>query len=112
MNLTSLLTLIAMFDGIRAEVPKVSYITFMDIWITVCVVIIFLAIAEYAVTHSLTRHKLKRKAIQIDRVSRLIMMALFITFNVAYWPLLLKKCTFCEIDNQRHFNSTSKFKVF
>ena len=101
-----------MFDGIRTEVPKVSYITFMDIWITVCVIIIFLAIAEYAVTHSLTRHKMKRKAIKIDRMSRLVMMALFVAFNVAYWPLLLQKCTFCEINNQRHFNSSSKFKVF
>ena len=112
MNLTSLLTLIAMFDSVRSEVPKVSYISFMDIWMTVCVIIIFLAIAEYAVAHSLTRYKMKQRAILIDKISRFIMLGLFMFFNVVYWPLLLKKCIFCEMDSQRHENSTLKLKVF
>ena len=114
MNLTSLLTLIAMFDSVRSEVPKVSYISFMDIWMTVCVIIIFLAIAEYAVSHSLTRFKKKKKAICLDKISRVIMMGLFILFNIIYWPLLTRqlKCILCKIDHQDHGNSTLKLKVF
>ena len=112
MNLTSLLTLIAMFDSVRSEVPKVSYISFMDIWMTVCVIIIFLAIAEYAVSHSLTRFKMKKKAICIDKISRVVMMGLFVCFNLIYWPLLLQKCVFCKIDNQRHAETEMKLKVF
>ena len=114
MNLTSLLTLIAMFDSVRSEVPKVSYISFMDIWMTVCVIIIFLAIAEYAVSHSLTRFKKKKKAICLDKISRVIMMGLFVLFNIIYWPLLTRqlKCILCKIDHQDQGNSTLKLKVF
>ena len=115
MNLTSLLTLIAMFDGVRSEVPKVSSISFLDIWITVCVIIIFLAIAEYSVSHSLCRAKQKNKAILLDTVSRYAIIILFAVFNIIYWPLLLQICVksdFCEIENQHLLNSTTKIKVF
>ena len=97
MNLTSLLTLIAMFDSVRSEVPKVSYISFMDIWMTVCVIIIFLAIAEYAVSYSLIRFKMKKKARYLDKISRVVMMGIFILFNFIYWPLLTRqiKCFLC-----------------
>ena len=101
MNLTSLLTLIAMFDGVRSEVPKVSYISFMDIWMTVCVIIIFFAIVEYAVSHSLLRHKKKSTAILVDKVSRYAMMILFILFNAGYWPVLLDRCNFCKTDSRK-----------
>ena len=101
MNLTSLLTLIAMFDGVRSEVPKVSYISFMDIWMTVCVIIIFFAIVEYAVSHSLLRHKKKSTAILVDKVSRYAMMILFILFNAGYWPVLLDRCNFCKTDSHK-----------
>ena len=101
MNLTSLLTLIAMFDGVRSEVPKVSYISFMDIWMTVCVIIIFFAIVEYAVSHSLLRHKKKSTAILVDKVSRYAMMILFILFNAGYWPVLLDRGNFCKTDSHK-----------
>ena len=90
MNLTSLLTLVAMFDGVRSEVPKVSYVTYMGIWMTACTIIIFLAIAEYVVAHGLCRYKKKHTGILVDRASRYLMIVLFISFNGVYWPMLLK----------------------
>ena len=108
MNLTSLLTLIAMFDGVRSEVPKVSYISFMDIWMTVCMIIIFTAIAEYSIAHALCRYKMKRKAILVDTISRWVVMMLFILFNLVYWPLLLNKGKIWEIMKPNHTNSTEK----
>ena len=90
MNLISLLTLIAMFDDVRSGMPKVSYITFMDIWITVCVFIIFLAVVEYVASHSMCRYKMKPRAILLDRVSRCGMVLLFLAFNIVYWSLLLQ----------------------
>ena len=111
MNLTSLLTLIAMFDGVRSEVPKVSYISFMDIWMTVCMIIIFTAIAEYAIAHSLCRYKMKSKGILVDRISRFVVMMLFILFNLVYWPLLMNRMKILEIINPNHTNSTEKMKI-
>ena len=112
MSLTSLLTLIAMFDVVRSEVPKVSYISFMDIWMTACVIVIFLTIAEYAVVHSLCRRKMKRKAILVDAWSRYLLMLLLMAFNGMYWPLLLSKCKICEIRKENPIHSTANQTFF
>jgi uncharacterized membrane protein YkvI len=111
MSLTSLLTLIAMFDVVRSEVPKVSYVSFMDVWMTACVIVIFLTVAEFAIVHSLCRRKMKRKAIRVDDLSRYLFMLVFMIFNGLYWPLLLYKCRICEIINENSTNSTAKLKI-
>ena len=96
MNLTTLLTLIAMFDGIREDIPKVSYISYMDIWMTACTITIFLAIGEFAVAHALCRNKMKHWAVIVDRISRYVMVFIFLAFNCVYWLMLLHNCKWCE----------------
>ena len=98
MNLTSLLTFIAMSSGVRSEMPKVSYISFMGLWIKACVLMIFFATGEFGLSHALCRKKSTQKAIELDRKSRHTMMWLFILFNAIYWPMLLNNCNSFQKD--------------
>ena len=97
MNLTALLTLIAMLNCVRQDIPKVSYISYMDIWMTACTIIIFVAVGEYAAAHGLCRRKMKSSAVLLDRISRYVMAFIFVVFNAVYWGMLFNYCKMCEL---------------
>ncbi|KAG8229278.1 hypothetical protein J437_LFUL009639 [Ladona fulva] len=45
--MTTLLTLTAMFAAVRQNTPSVSYVKGLDIWMVVCILFVFLTLAEY-----------------------------------------------------------------
>uniref|UniRef100_A0A0N5BAJ1 Ig-like domain-containing protein n=1 Tax=Strongyloides papillosus TaxID=174720 RepID=A0A0N5BAJ1_STREA len=53
----TLLTLIANANGINSKLPPVSYIKAIDIWILFCVVFLFTALVEFAITCFLYNRK-------------------------------------------------------
>ncbi|VDM74104.1 unnamed protein product [Strongylus vulgaris] len=48
LTITSLLTLTTMSNGARQDLPQVSYIKALDIWLTFSQALIFLVLLEYA----------------------------------------------------------------
>ena len=89
MTMTTLLTLTAMFGSVRSNVPRVSYISLLDIWMFMCIVFVFIVIIHFVVVISLLRYGHKKAADAVEIVGALLVPILFITFNVFYWLNLL-----------------------
>jgi len=85
MVMMTLLTLMAMFSGIRQSTPKVSYVSMLDIWMVMCIFFIFLVLIEFAVVTSLIRRHQKSNAERIEKLGTIVLPILFGIFNIIYW---------------------------
>ncbi|XP_075912674.1 glycine receptor subunit alpha-2-like [Petromyzon marinus] len=117
LGMTTILTMTTQSSGSRTSLPKLSYATAMDVWMTACMVFVFAAFLEYiAVTYALTNdhdlllklakckeeaevdkktketefgEKVSSLAQGIDNVSRVFFPICFLLFNLLYWSILL-----------------------
>jgi len=85
MVMMTLLTLMAMFSGIRQSTPKVSYVSMLDIWMVTCIFFIFVTLLEFAIVTSLIRWKNKPKAEKVETLGIIVLPILFAVFNIIYW---------------------------
>eukprot|EP01064_Diplonema_japonicum_P000583 TRINITY_DN10376_c0_g2_i2.p1 TRINITY_DN10376_c0_g2~~TRINITY_DN10376_c0_g2_i2.p1 ORF type:complete len:612 (+),score=181.40 TRINITY_DN10376_c0_g2_i2:54-1889(+) len=65
MGITTVLVLISQMNGLKADIPVVSYITAMDVYFILCLVYVVINVAEYGVINFLmvklqTRDKLRK----------------------------------------------------
>ena len=83
-----LLTLFSMNNGIRANVPKVSYASLLDMWMVLCFLLVFLTLFEYCLMQ-LFMGVMKRIDIanRIEVTFRLLIPILFILFMIIYTSL-------------------------
>ena len=88
MTMTTLLTLTAMFAAVRSNVPRVSYVSLLDVWMFMCIVFVFLVIIHFIVVICLHRGEKARVANAVDNVGGALIPALFAVFNFAYWSHL------------------------
>ena len=88
MGMTTLLTLTAMFGATRQNVPKVSYISYLDIWMLTCIIFVFGSMIEFTVVHHLHRRNNSVRANSVERLMRIIIPTIFIGFNIIYWTTL------------------------
>ena len=49
MPMTTLLTLAAMFGAVDQNTPRVSYVSFLVVWMCSCFVFVFLTLLEYVI---------------------------------------------------------------
>ena len=56
-GLLTVLTMTTQSTAARAQLPRVSYIKAIDVWMSVCLVFAFFSLLEYAVVNVLTRHE-------------------------------------------------------
>lgn len=89
MGMTTLLTLTAMFSSVRNNVPKVSYVSFLDIWMLICMMFVFSCIMEFIVTTILIRSGKKGQGETFELFCKICLPILFILFNLVYWLILL-----------------------
>merc|ERR1711997_773188 len=88
-TMTTLLTLTAMFGSVRSNVPRVSYVSLLDVWMFMCIVFVFIVIIHFVVVISLLRSGWKKTAVFVERSGAAIIPLLFISFNAIYWTKLL-----------------------
>jgi len=67
---TSMLTLIAYRFMVAGMLPKISYLTRMDLFTTASTVLVFVTLLESVVTVLLTQRGQQERALAVDRVSR------------------------------------------
>ncbi|KAJ8031318.1 Glycine receptor subunit alpha-2 [Holothuria leucospilota] len=65
LGITTILSMLTTSNGIRSDLPRVSYIKAIDIWFEVCFVFVIGSLVEYAIVHSISKgdicyHKNKR----------------------------------------------------
>ncbi|KAK8764404.1 hypothetical protein V5799_032987 [Amblyomma americanum] len=72
LGVTTLLTMTTVASGVRTQLPPVSYIKAIDVWIGACSVMVFGALLEFTLVNYLSRSKLRpeefRKSINIFNV--------------------------------------------
>eukprot|EP00095_Tigriopus_kingsejongensis_P009947 maker-scaffold981_size73921-snap-gene-0.17 protein:Tk09947 transcript:maker-scaffold981_size73921-snap-gene-0.17-mRNA-1 annotation:"glycine receptor subunit alpha-4-like isoform x8" len=88
MTMTTLLTLTAMFAAVRSNVPRVSYVSYLDIWMFVCIVFVFSAIIHFIVVIALLRQGRKGWANHVEQGGTLMIPVAFLVFNLVYWSKL------------------------
>ena len=88
MGMTTLLTLTAMFGAVRQIVPRVSYISMLDIWMLMCILFVFSCILEFTIVTSMIRRGFKMRAERLEITCRVLIPLVFIGFNGIYWPSL------------------------
>ena len=89
MTMTTLLTLTAMFGSVRSNVPRVSYVTLLDVWMFASIVFVFLVIIHFIAVISLLRYNKDRAAERVENIGIIAIPILFIAFNWIYWHFLI-----------------------
>jgi len=90
MGMTTLLTLTAMFSAVRNNVPRVSYVSFLDIWMLTCMIFVFSCIMEFIVITCFNRSEYKKEGRKFEFACKVGLPLVFISFNCVYWPILLQ----------------------
>ncbi|XP_037091730.1 glycine receptor subunit alpha-2-like [Pollicipes pollicipes] len=57
LGVTTLLTLTSLAAGVRSELPPVSYLKAIDVWIGVCMFFVFGALLEFVLVHHLAKKR-------------------------------------------------------
>ncbi|XP_064471095.1 glycine receptor subunit alphaZ1-like isoform X2 [Ornithodoros turicata] len=74
LGVTTLLTMTTVASGVRTQLPPVSYIKAIDVWIGACSVMVFGALLEFTLVNYLSRSKMRpeefRKSINIFQRNR------------------------------------------
>jgi len=78
-----------MFASERQSVPRVSYITYLDVWMLTCVLFVFTELAEFTLVLHFIRTKREAATPALESAAKFFLPAAFAVFNVAYWSLLL-----------------------
>jgi hypothetical protein len=69
LGIMSILTVITQILDIRKNMPPVSYVTAIDIWLFVCLIAVFLSLVEYAFAYNYVR-KVSRMSPDMDILSK------------------------------------------
>jgi len=84
MGMTTMLTLTAMFSSVRNNVPKISYLSVLDLWMLMSIIFVFSCILEFIVVTGLIRNGKKNFALKLERVCQIVVPVLYITFVFLY----------------------------
>ena len=63
LGLLTVLTMTTQSSGARADLPRVSYVKAIDVWMATCLTFVVLALVEFAYVNVLTRTAKRRKSI-------------------------------------------------
>ena len=86
-NLETQLKLLTNF--VFRSVPRVSYVTCLDMWMVSCIVFVFVELVEFSsifLLNGITQSKLINV---IDKAALILLPCGFVAFNILYWPYLL-----------------------
>ncbi|XP_047003759.1 glycine receptor subunit alpha-2 isoform X3 [Schistocerca americana] len=71
---TSMLTLVTMFTGLKSDIPPVAYVKALDLWMAGCMVFVFAALGEFVVVKVLEVRYQREKSHRGVNLPRLLPM--------------------------------------
>ena len=89
MVMTSLLTTVSKFSSVRQNVPKVSYISYLDVWMLVSLLFVFSCVCEFIIVLVVYKNVNKIQTDALDARIKKAVPVLFILFVCVYWPIIL-----------------------
>ena len=69
LGLLTVLTMTTQSSGARADLPRVSYLKAIDVWMTTCLIFVFAALLEFAYVNVLCRRGKRRSSIDSNTES-------------------------------------------
>jgi cadmium resistance protein CadD (predicted permease) len=81
--ITSMLTLIAYRFAIDSQLPRLPYMTRLDVFILTSTCLVFFSLIEVLITTILESNRQAERAKNIDRYCRIIFPVIFITTSIA-----------------------------
>ena len=72
LGLLTVLTMTTQSSGARANLPKVSYIKAIDVWMAMCLFFVFAALIEFAWVNVLARVQLRRQSVSSNSPKKVI----------------------------------------
>ena len=60
----TVLTMTTQCVGVWMSLPRVSYVKAIDIWMSTCVLFVFIAIIEFAMVNTLARKEIRRMSLR------------------------------------------------
>ncbi|CAL2042366.1 unnamed protein product [Caenorhabditis brenneri] len=86
-GVNALLSMIFHFGSIMKNLPRVSYIKAIDVWMLSSMTFVFLSLIELAIVgYKLQMKREKEHVIErVDRIARFVFPAGFSIFNIIYW---------------------------
>ena len=80
---TSMLTLIAYRFAVDSQLPRLPYMTRLDVFFLISTLLVFFSLIEVLVTTVLDNNARKKQAQKIDRYCRLIVPVIFVIASIA-----------------------------
>ena len=65
-----------------------SYISFLDVWMVMCIFFIFLTLIEFSIVSALIRKGRKATADNIEHVGLVLIPIIFLGCNCFYWTAM------------------------
>ena len=88
LGMMTLLTLTAMFGSTRQNVPRVSYVSYLDVWMVTCILFVFASMIEFVVVQFLFKSKRNTWGKSVEHIMRIAIPVVFVVFNIMYWTRL------------------------
>jgi len=81
-SVTTILTVIAFAFAIQANLPKVPYLTFIDVFFLICYLFVFFTAIEITAVHVSGRSGHSARTRRLTRLSRLVLPIAFVAVNL------------------------------
>ena len=90
-GMTTLLTLVSMYNGVRKSTPDVSYVSYLDIWMMVCLLCVLAFMFEFIlITHLIAWEMcFEETCEQFEKWFRRLFPLAFLFFTSIYWGTIL-----------------------
>ena len=89
LGMLTFLALTTMNTSVKGSLPKVSYMTYMDIWVIFCLLFVFFTNLFSIIEIVLLKSGKELVGKKFNSVCKIIIPILFIVFNAIYWPVIL-----------------------
>ena len=89
-GMTTLLTLVSMYSGVRQSTPDVSYVSYLDIWMMICLLCVISFIFEFIIiTHLINKQLYPEESFEkFETWFRIFFPVCFLTVSGLFWAMI------------------------